>query len=91
MRFASVIVILVGAAGAAFAAPCGTKIDDWCVVDPDDPCARHLNAAACKADEKCYGLAYRGESLAACRFDERGFGLNCPTVGCTSVPPRRQR
>ncbi|WP_296518086.1 hypothetical protein [Rhodopseudomonas sp.] len=65
------------------------KLDDWCVERPSDRCTRHLNAEACKADKACYGLPYRGESLVACQFDERGFGLNCPTVGCTSTPPRR--
>ncbi len=90
MRLASTIAIFFAAAGAALGAPCGMKIDDWCAGKPDDPCARHLNTAACKADMRCYGLPYRGESFVACRFDQRGFGLNCPTVGCISKPPRRK-
>lgn len=91
MRLASVILFLLLTTPAAVAEPCGLKIDDWCVEKPGDPCARHPNVQACKADKSCYGLPYRGESLVACQFDERGFGLNCPTVGCTSTPPRRTR
>ncbi len=91
MRLASIAIVWLLTAGAALAAPCGMKLDDWCVNDPHDPCARHKNTAACQADKACYGLPYRGESLVACEFDSRGFGLNCPTVGCTSKPPRRNR
>jgi len=89
-KIASAIVVFLVTAGATAATPCGTKVDDWCVDNPADPCAHHPNAAACKADKSCYGLPYRGESVVACRFDERGFGLNCPTVGCTSTPPRQR-
>ncbi len=91
MRLVPITIVLLLSAGAALAAPCGMRTDDWCVDNPADPCARHPNVAACQADKSCYGLPYRGESLIACEFDRRGFGLNCPTVGCTSTPPRRDR
>jgi len=42
--------------------------------------------ASCKADGKCGGMAYTGESFVACKRDDRGFGTNCPTVGCISLP-----
>lgn len=70
---------------------CGVKLNDWCPSHRGDPCARHKNAADCKADPKCYGMPYRGESLIACRFDERGFASNCPTVGCTNRAPARPK
>jgi hypothetical protein len=66
---------------------CGISIKDWCPSRPGDPCNRHKNATACKADLKCYGMPYRGESVVPCMFDERGFASNCPTVGCTSKRP----
>jgi hypothetical protein len=78
---------------AAFAAPqselCGLKPDDWCPGLAGDPCGRHRTAAACRSDPVCYGMPYQGESVVACNFDRRGFSENCPTVGCTSSPPRR--
>jgi hypothetical protein len=36
-------------------------------------------------------MPYRGESVVACLLDSRGFASNCPTVGCSSTPPRRPR
>jgi hypothetical protein len=33
-------------------------------------------------------MPYRGASFLPCVLDERGFGLNCPTVGCTGTPPK---
>jgi hypothetical protein len=68
---------------------CGVSPNDWCPSRRGDPCGRHKNTAACKADPKCFGMPYRGESLVACFLDERGFASNCPTVGCTSKPPKR--
>jgi hypothetical protein len=68
---------------------CGLRPQEWCSPPPGDPCGRHRNAAACRADPACYGMRYRGESVVACQVDERGFGINCPTVGCTSTPPQR--
>ena len=72
---------------------CGTNIEDWCPSYRGDPCNRHKNTAACKADVKCYGMPYRGVSFVPCLLDERGFASNCPTVGCTSrrPPPRPPR
>ena len=41
------------------------------------------------ADEvAAIGLDNEGESVVACQLDARGFASNCPTVGCTSTPPR---
>ncbi len=68
---------------------CGTSPSDWCPSSPGDPCGQHKNTAACKADPKCYGMPYKGESFVACMFDARGFASNCPTVGCTSRRPAR--
>jgi hypothetical protein len=83
--------IVTGAAGAsAQRSTCGMGISDWCPAPPGDPCGRHRNTAACRADPKCYGMAYRGESVVPCILDERGFASNCPTVGCTSTPPPRR-
>ena len=68
---------------------CGMSVRDWCPSYRGDPCNRHKNTAACRADQKCYGMAYRGESLIACMLDERGFASNCPTIGCSSRRPKR--
>lgn len=69
---------------------CGLSPSDWCVVQGDDPCSRHRDAAACKADRQCYGIPYRGESVVACLDDgeQRGFASNCPTIGCSRAPPQ---
>jgi len=84
---------LAAAGASAFAQPpaCGMSPNDWCPAPAGDPCGRHRNAAACRADPACYGMPYRGESVVACILDERGFASNCPTVGCTSSPPERRR
>ena len=94
--FLSATAILAPAATPAADVPggnlaCGMNISDWCPAPPGDPCGRNHNTAACKADPACYGMPYRGESLVRCLLDERGFGTNCPTVGCTSTPPARER
>ncbi len=68
---------------------CGVKLGDWCRSYRGDPCNRHKSTATCKADRKCYGMPYKGESFVACIFDERGFASNCPTVGCTRKAPKR--
>lgn len=74
---------------AAQSLPCGESPRDWCPAPAGDPCGRHRNVTACRADPACHGLPYRGESVVACILDERGFGTNCPTVGCTStLPPK---
>jgi len=64
---------------------CGTRPDDWCAGPAGDPCGAHKDVASCRADSRCGGRAYAGESVVACRFDARGFGENCPTVGCVSL------
>ena len=84
------LAVLVAAAAPAAAQrrPCGTGPNDWCAAPAGDPCGRHRNVAACRADPACYGMPYQGESLVACKLDERCFASNCPTVGCTSTAPR---
>jgi hypothetical protein len=81
--------ILVAASANIWAQtpPCGMGISDWCSAPPNDPCGAHRNSVACKADPRCYGMPYRGESVVPCILDPRGFASNCPTVGCTSTPP----
>lgn len=84
------LVLGVPRAEAAPPRPCGLSPSDWCASPlADDPCSRHKDARSCRADPLCYGMPYRGESVIACILDERGFASNCPTVGCTSAPPRR--
>jgi hypothetical protein len=87
-----VLTVLLAAMAAARSEtqprPCGTSPEDWCPAPPGDPCGRHHNVAACRADPSCYGMPYQGESVIACQLDARGFALNCPTVGCTSTRPQ---
>ena len=59
--------------------------DDWCAPPPGDPCGAYKDLPSCRADPRCGGRPYAGESVVACRFDARGFGENCPTVGCVSL------
>jgi hypothetical protein len=66
---------------------CGLGTGDWCPAPAGDPCGRHRNTAACRADPTCFGMRYRGESVVPCKLDARGFASNCPTVGCTSTQP----
>jgi hypothetical protein len=84
----------VGAADKVVARPkakeCGVGLSDWCPSYRGDRCNRHRNSETCRADPKCFGMPYRGESLMPCLFDERGFASNCPTVGCSSLPPNRR-
>jgi len=63
---------------------CGSNTSDWCAAPAGDACGVHKNVAACKADKKCKGMKYTGESLVACKDDGTGFTSNCPTVGCIS-------
>ena len=79
-----------GNAGAQARRDCGTHVEDWCPSHRGDRCNRHKTTAACKADLKCYGMPYRGESFIPCFLDERGFASNCPTVGCTSRRPAQK-
>ncbi len=64
---------------------CGTRPSDWCPSPPGDACGAHKDTASCKADPRCAGMPYRGESLVACQYDARNFASNCPTVGCVSA------
>lgn len=66
--------------------PCGYSPTDWCPAPPGDPCGRHRTEAECRADLRCSGMPYRGESVVACIPAGRGFSSNCPAVGCTSAP-----
>jgi hypothetical protein len=81
-----------GAATPAATAPapagdCGLRPGDWCPAPNGDPCGAHKDTASCRADPRCGGIPYRGESVVACKLDARGFGENCPTVGCVSLRP----
>ena len=91
MRIARAVLLLALAIGPAAAAggdsPCGLSPDDWCEASAGDPCGRHGDEAACRADIACFGMPYRGESVVRCLWDERGFAPNCPAVGCTSTSP----
>lgn len=64
--------------------PCGFNTNDWCPAPTGDACGAHRDAASCKADARCQGVHYRGESVVECHYDKRGFADNCPTVGCVS-------
>ena len=80
--------LLTGTLSACAKAPdpnCGLRPGDWCPAPLGDPCGRHKNVEDCKADPKCGGMGYRGESVEACHSDARGFATNCPTVGCQSL------
>lgn len=63
---------------------CGARMDDWCPAPAGDPCGAHADTEACRADPRCEGRVYRGESFVPCRLDERCFASNCATVGCLS-------
>jgi hypothetical protein len=93
LRAIFISALLLAASTAEAAAQgrfCGMGISDWCPAPAGDPCGRHRNTAACRADPKCFGMPYRGESVVACILDARGFASNCPTVGCSSTPPDRR-
>ncbi|MFO1518704.1 MAG: hypothetical protein U1F57_03420 [bacterium] len=64
--------------------PCGISPTDWCPSPAGDSCGAHKNEKECRADPKCKGMPYRGESVEACMADGRGFWSNCPAVGCVS-------
>jgi hypothetical protein len=82
------VVLAAATPAAAQRRPCGISPNDWCPAPPGDPCGRHRTVAACRADPACFGIRYEGESVVACQLDSRGFASNCPTVGCSSTPPR---
>lgn len=75
-------LILLAPAAAIAADNCGYSPDDWCTSAKHGPCGRHPDAASCRADTACRGMAYRGESVVACQWDDNGYADNCPTVGC---------
>jgi len=64
--------------------PCGLSPSDWCTSAGSDPCGAHPDERSCRADPRCKGLPYRGESVVACMPDNQGFWSNCPAVGCVS-------
>lgn len=66
------------------ASDCGSSVSDWCAARAGDPCGEHPDTETCRADARCEGRPYTGESLAACALDARCFASNCPTVGCIS-------
>jgi hypothetical protein len=82
----SALVVLLGCASTSASPknPCGMSPRDWCPSPAGDPCGKHKDVAACKADKRCRGMPYRGESVVACTDDGSGFSPNCPTVGCIS-------
>ena len=63
---------------------CGRRPSDWCGAPVGDACGVHPNEKSCRADSRCRGLPYRGESVVACEPDGNGFWTNCPAVGCVS-------
>jgi len=65
-------------------APCGASTQDWCPSPEGDVCGEHADEASCRADARCVGMPYRGESFVACQPDGHGFWTNCPAVGCIS-------
>jgi hypothetical protein len=67
---------------------CGMSPRDWCPAPPGDPCGKHRDADACRADPHCTAMPYRGESVVACIYDRRGLPTNCPVVGCISPDDR---
>jgi hypothetical protein len=91
LPLALAVLVAGSVPAAAQSLPCGLSPQDWCPAPAGDPCGRHRTAADCRADAACYGMPYRGESVEACLLDARGFASNCPTVGCTSTPPRAPR
>ena len=64
--------------------PCGLSPQDWCPPPASDPCSMYNSERSCRADKRCEGLPYRGESVMACIPDGTGFWTNCPAVGCRS-------
>ena len=86
LLLATVMVLAGVTAADAQRDPCGLSPSDWCPSPQGDPCGRHANERACRADPACIGMPYRGESVVACMADGRGFWSNCPAVGCVSRP-----
>src|SRR5512146_488043 len=70
---------------------CGLSPSDWCAAPAGDPCGAHDDETSCRADPRCQGMPYRGESVVACVPDGKGFWTNCPAVGCISRSRTRDR
>ena len=83
----AVLLGLFAPIAATAGVPCQLDPTGWCPGEKDDTCGRNHFVWSCKLDTACYGVPYLGESVVACKLDERGFGINCPTVGCTSRKP----
>ena len=81
------ILLTAGPEGEVRAFPdCQYTPRGWCPGVPGDPCGAHANEALCRADKRCAGLPYQGESFVACLSDGHGFASNCPAVGCRMAP-----
>ena len=72
------------AAPAQLDAACPSRPSAWCASPPGDPCGEHRDVPSCRADSRCKGMRYTGESFVACKDDGTGFSSNCPNVGCIS-------
>lgn len=70
---------------------CGSSAQDWCAAPAGDPCGAHEDEASCRADARCQGVPYRGESVVACVPDGKGFWSNYPAVGCVSRASKADR
>jgi hypothetical protein len=96
IRLALIALLLAAARPKPAPPPCGMSIDDWCPAPAGDPCGKHKDEKSCRADSKCRGLPYLGESAVVCIPDGKGFAENCPAVGCLSraaaagQPPRAE-
>ena len=87
----ALVVLLSGASGAESPSnPCGLSPTDWCESPANDPCGAHRDEKSCRADARCEGMKYRGESVVACIPDGKGFWTNCPAVGCVTRTLKRQ-
>jgi hypothetical protein len=73
-----------GSTSSSPPALCGMSPDDWCPAPAGDPCNAHRDVPSCRADKRCKGMGYKGESVVACLLGPDGFATNCPTVGCIS-------
>src|SRR5258708_37622865 len=87
LGLAALMAAAAPAPAAAQSRVCGINPSDWCSAPAGDPCGRHRNVAACRADPACYGMPYQGESGGGWQLDGRGLASNCPAVGWHSTPP----
>ena len=95
LRIAWLVAFALGSSGGSSppspARPCGLSPSDWCESTAGDPCGEHRDENSCRADARCEGMKYRGESVVACVPDGKGFWRNCPAVGCVSRPAPAKR